>query len=308
VLDWLSFVQASMTTGSDSALKAVPCHRCPVDGCGYASGKKSSVTRHLAIIHNIGVQWHTCPMAGCTYKAKQRSHMPSHMASKHNVGVQWRTCPVEFCGYKSKDKSSLSRHLFHVHKMSPPNKSAATRGGKPSRTLKMSKSNHDLTPPRRIPAATINPLDALAQAIERDAASSSGCTSDMAFPTASSSSPTPEPVGNRGFDGDEGGSPRTRHHAGMTKDGELSSKYKVATYPGPVAPVAPVDVVAPGTVPYRTYHYPVSTDIVYRQNMVYAPQNAYAEPMGSYPTTVVSMATPTTYAYQAPGWCPIPAS
>ena len=61
-------------------------HPCLKRHCNYKAKRASSLKKHLANIHNIGVEFHSCGEIDCQYKAKQASHLRRHRANIHNIG------------------------------------------------------------------------------------------------------------------------------------------------------------------------------------------------------------------------------
>jgi hypothetical protein len=127
-------------------------HKCIVDGCSYASSKKSVLTNHTASVHNIDkhkvredcvcteagcdfvalrvtalnrhrLQVHGdqqlyihCDVAGCSYKSIFDSSVRRHNKLTHNIDVVFHACSMDDCDFKSKHAESTRKHEARKHR------------------------------------------------------------------------------------------------------------------------------------------------------------------------------------------------
>ena len=54
--------------------------------CDYKCKLRGNLKKHLALVHDINVNWHACSM--CEYKCKLRDNLKKHLAYKHNIDVK----------------------------------------------------------------------------------------------------------------------------------------------------------------------------------------------------------------------------
>jgi len=85
-----------------------------IDNCCYNTNRKPDYRRHLADVHEIGVNWLYCTFPGCEDKFKQKGNLIQHLRT-HGIGVKWHPCPD--CNEKFNKKSNLDRHLAEIHKI-----------------------------------------------------------------------------------------------------------------------------------------------------------------------------------------------
>ena len=83
--------------------------------CDFKCKDISSLYRHLANVHNIDIIWYPCEQKNCDFKCKDSSSLTRHLANVHDINVTWHNCDEKDCDFKSKDNQVVDRHLANIH-------------------------------------------------------------------------------------------------------------------------------------------------------------------------------------------------
>ena len=88
--------------------KKFTCEKCPL-----AYSLKTSLNRHVKLIHNKVKEARNHACHECAYTSSQKNHLKRHFDYVHNKGTKRYKCTE--CPYSSAERAKLRKHLESLH-------------------------------------------------------------------------------------------------------------------------------------------------------------------------------------------------